>query len=212
MDSLVLCQMLLCRGGIDMARRIKERKLKSPNITIIGEGLTERCYFKHLKSLKGYRYTCKPHNFSQQSIDDLQKQIDKVLEDDGVAVCVFDADVARDKPAERKKLEAMQKKYAGKEQVILCDSMPSIEFWFLIHYLNTNKYFASSTDVIKVLRRFLPDFSKHETYLAKEKWVVDMIANGKQDIAMDRAKGFGMTGESYSNIYKAFEKFMELNS
>lgn len=39
-----------------------------------------------------------------------------------------------------------------------------------------------------------------------------MIANGKQDIAMDRAKGFGMTGESYSNIYKAFEKFMELNS
>lgn len=212
MDSLGLCQMLLCRGGIDMARRIKERKLKSPNITIIGEGLTERCYFKHLKSLKGYRYTCKPRNFSQQSIDDLQKQIDKVLEDDGVAVCVFDADVARDKPAERKKLEAMQKKYAGKEQVILCDSMPSIEFWFLIHYLNTNKYFASSTDVIKVLRRFLPDFSKHETYLAKEKWVVDMIANGKQDIAMDRAKGFGMTGESYSNIYKAFEKFMELNS
>lgn len=212
MDSLVLCQMLLCRGGIDMARRIKERKLKSPNITIIGEGLTERCYFKHLKSLKGYRYTCKPRNFSQQSIDDLQKQIDKVLEDDGVAVCVFDADVARDKPAERKKLEAMQKKYAGKEQVILCDSMPSIEFWFLIHYLNTNKYFASSTDVIKVLRRFLPNFSKHETYLAKEKWIVDMIANGKQDIAMDRAKGFGMTGESYSNIYKAFEKFMELNS
>lgn len=195
-----------------MARRIKERKLKSRNITIIGEGLTERGYFKHLKSLKGYRYTCKPRNFSQQSIDDLQKQIGKVLEDDGVAVCVFDANVARDKPAERKKLEAMQKKYAGKEQVILCDSMPSIEFWFLIHYLNTNKYFASSTDVIKVLHRFLPDFSKHETYLSKEKWVVDMIANGKQDIAMDRAKGFGMTGESYSNIYKAFEKFMELNS
>lgn len=84
-----------------MARRIKERKLKSRNITIIGEGLTERGYFKHLKSLKGYRYTCKPRNFSQQSIDDLQKQIGKVLEDDGVAVCVFDADVARDKPAER---------------------------------------------------------------------------------------------------------------
>lgn len=146
-----------------MARRIKERKLKSRNITIIGEGLTERGYFKHLKSLKGYRYTCKPRNFSQQSIDDLQKQIGKVLEDDGVAVCVFDANVARDKPAERKKLEAMQKKYAGKEQVILCDNMPSIEFWFLIHYLNTNKYFASSTDVIKVLHRFLPDFSKHET-------------------------------------------------
>ena len=193
-----------------MARKIKERKLKNPSITIIGEGLTERCYFKHLKSLKGYRYTCKPRNFSQQSVNDLQKQIDKVLEDDGVAVCVFDADVARAKPAERKKLEAMQKKYACNEQVILCDSMPSIEFWFLIHYLNTNKYFASSADVIKVLRRFLPDFSKHENYLSKEKWVLEMIADGKQEIAIDRAKGFGMAGESYSNIYKAFEKFSEL--
>lgn len=195
-----------------MARKIKERKLRTPNITIIGEGLTERCYFKHLKSLKGYRYTCKPRNFSQQSIDDLQKQIDKVLADDGVAVCVFDADVTRDKPAERKKLEAMQKKYAGNGQVILCDSMPSIEFWFLIHYLNTNKFFASSSEVIKVLHRYMPDFSKHETYLSKEKWVVDMIADGKQDIAQERAKVFGKTGESYSNIYKAFEKFKELNS
>ena len=193
-----------------MARKIRERKIKAPNVTIIGEGLTERCYFKHLKSLKGYRYTCKPRNFSQQSIDDLQKQIDKVLTDDGVAVCVFDADVAREKPAERKKLEAMQKKFAGNEQVILCDSMPYIEFWFLIHYLNTNKYFASSADVIKILRRYLPDFSKHEIYLSKEKWVVDMIADGKQDTAMERAKAFGMTGESYSNIYKAFEKFAEL--
>lgn len=193
-----------------MARKIRERKLKAPNVTIIGEGLTERCYFKHLKSLKGYRYTCKPRNFSQQSIDDLQKQIDKVLADDGVVVCVFDADVTRDKSTEKKKLEAMQKKYAGNERVILCDSMPSIEFWFLIHYLNTNKYFASSTDVIKILRRYLPDFSKHEAYLSKEKWVVDMIADGKHDMAMERAKAFGMTGESYSNVYKAFEKFAEL--
>ena len=104
----------------------------------------------------------------------------------------------------------MKKKYAGNEQVILCDSMPFIEFWFLIHYLNTNKYFASSADVINVLRRFLPDFNKHETYLSKEKWVIEMIADGKQDIAMDRTKGFGMAGESYSNIYKAFEKFSEL--
>jgi site-specific recombinase XerD len=99
-----------------MARKIRERKLKAPNVTIIGERLTERCYFKHLKSLKAYRYTCKPRNFSQQSIDDLQKQIDKVLADDGVAVCVFDADVTREKLAERKKLEAMQKKYAGNEK------------------------------------------------------------------------------------------------
>ena len=37
-----------------MARKIKERKLKNPTITIIGEGATERYYFTHLKRLCGY--------------------------------------------------------------------------------------------------------------------------------------------------------------
>lgn len=162
-----------------MARKIKERNLKRPTITIIGEGLTERCYFTHLKRLNNYRYTCKPRNFAQQSIDDLQKQIDRVLADDGIAICVFDADVARDKVAEKKKLTDMRRKYAGRDNVIICDSMPSIEYWFLIHYLNTNKHFASSHDVIKVLQRYIPDFSKHESFLSKEKWIVDLVSDNK---------------------------------
>ncbi len=132
-----------------MARKTKERAIQSPGITIIGEGLTERYYFTHLKRLKGYRYTCKPRNFTEQSIEDIQKQVERVLADRGVAVCVFDADVARAKPAEKAKLDAMRKKYANRENVVICDSMPSIEFWFLIHFLNTNKYFASSRDVYK---------------------------------------------------------------
>lgn len=188
-----------------MARKIKERKIKSPTITIIGEGLTERCYFTHLKRLNNYRYTCKPRNFAQQSMEDLQKQIDRVLADDGIAICVFDADVARDKVAEKKKLADMRRKYAGRDDVILCDSMPSIEYWFLIHYMNTNKHFASSHDVIKVLQRYIPDFSKHESFLVKEKWVVDLVSENRQNVAVERAMGFGMEGESYSNIYKAFE-------
>jgi len=192
-----------------MARKIKERNLKRPTITIIGEGLTERCYFTHLKRLNNYRYTCKPRNFAQQSIDDLQKQIDRVLADDGIAICVFDADVARDKVAEKKKLTDMRRKYAGRDDVIICDSMPSIEYWFLIHYLNTNKHFASSHDVIKVLQRYIPDFSKHESFLSKEKWIVDLVSDNKQNVAIERAKSFGMKGESYSNVYKAFESLGE---
>lgn len=115
-----------------MARRIKERKLKNPTITIIGEGATERYYFTHLKRLCGYKYICKPRNFTEQTIDEMQRQIDRVLNDGGIAVCVFDADVTRTKPAERLKYERMYRKYSGNRTVILCDSMPSIEFWFLL--------------------------------------------------------------------------------
>lgn len=190
-----------------MARKTKERAIQSPGITIIGEGLTERYYFTHLKRLKGYRYTCKPRNFTEQSIEDIQKQVERVLADRGVAVCVFDADVARAKPAEKAKLDAMRKKYANRENVVICDSMPSIEFWFLIHFLNTNKYFASSRDVVQVLRRHISNFDKHDSFLSKEKWVAELLVDNRLETAMQRAESFGTKGESYSNIYKAFKRF-----
>lgn len=47
-----------------MARIRKERELKRSRITVIGEGLTERWYFEHLRTLKGYHYDCKPRFFT----------------------------------------------------------------------------------------------------------------------------------------------------
>lgn len=186
-----------------MARKIKERELKNPTITIIGEGATERYYFTHLKRLRGYNYVCKPRNFTEQTFDEMQKQIDRVLADNGIAVCVFDADVTRTRPAEKIKYDDMRRKYAKNPSVILCDSMPSIEFWFLLHYLNTNRYFATSDDVITVLRRFIPDFSKHQSFLSKDTWVSELMRNDKLGFAISRAIKLN-AGESYSNIYKLF--------
>lgn len=186
-----------------MARRIRERKLKNPAITIIGEGATERYYFTHLKRLRGYNYVCKPRNFTEQTFDEMRKQIERVLADNGIAVCVFDADVTRTRPAEKIKYDDMRRKYAKNPSVILCDSMPSIEFWFLLHYLNTNRYFATSDDVITVLRRFITDFSKHQSFLSKEIWVSELMRNDKLGFAISRAIKLN-AGESYSNIYKLF--------
>ncbi len=174
-------------------------------ITIIGEGATERYYFTHLKRLRGYNYVCKPRNFTEQTFDEMQKQIDRVLADNGIAVCVFDADVTRTRPAEKIKYDDMRRKYAKNPSVILCDSMPSIEFWFLLHYLNTNRYFATSDDVITVLRRFIPDFSKHQSFLSKETWVSDLLSDNRLNTALDNANAIGIEGEFYSKLPKLFE-------
>lgn len=187
-----------------MARRIKGRELKNPTITIIGEGATERYYFTHLKRLRGYNYVCKPRNFTEQTVDEMQKQIDRVLADNGIAVCVFDADVTRTRPAEKIKYDDMCRKYANNPSVILCDSMPSIEFWFLLHFLNTNRYFATSDDVITMLRRFIPDFSKHQSFLSKETWVSELIKGNRLNTAVANSILIGSFGESYTNIYKLF--------
>ena len=188
-----------------MARRIRERKLKNPTITIIGEGATERYYFTHLKRLRGYNYVCKPRNFTEQTFDEMRKQIERVLADNGIAVCVFDADVTRTRPAEKAKFEDLKRKYADNPAVILCDSMPSIEFWFLLHYLNTNRYFATSDDVIDALHRYMPNFSKHQSFLSKEAWVSELLADNRLDTAIINANIIGIEGESYSQLPKLFQ-------
>ena len=189
-----------------MARRIKERKLKNPAITIRGEGATERFYFTHLKRLNGYNYVCKPRNFAEQNIDDIQRQVERVLADDGIAVCVFDVDVTRIHQADKAKFDAMRQRFANNPSVIICESMPSIEFWFLLHYLNTNRYFATSDDVISVLHRYIPTFSKQQSHLSKDSWVVTLLADNKLTNAINNAIAIGEEGESYSNLHKLFTR------
>ena len=187
-----------------MARRIKERRLKNTAITIIGEGATERFYFTHMKRLKSYNYVCKPRNFAEQNIDDIQRQVERVLADDGIAVCVFDVDVTRIHQSDKVKFDTMRKRYANNPSVIICESMPSIEFWFLLHYINTNRYFATSEDVITALHRYIPNFSKTQAYLSKENWVSTLLSDNKLTTAINNATTLGEDGESYSNLYKLF--------
>ena len=98
-----------------MARRRKERELRRSRITVIGEGLTERWYFDHLRTVMGYRYDCKPRFFTHQSYQEMRKLIDWVLQNDGIAVCICDADITLTNPEEKKRLDEMKKAYASEE-------------------------------------------------------------------------------------------------
>ena len=195
-----------------MARRRKERELRRSRITVIGEGLTERWYFDHLRTVMGYRYDCKPRFFTHQSYQEMRKLIDWVLLNEGIAVCICDADITLTNPEEKKRLDEMKKAYATEEgKVFICDSMPSIEFWFLLHYLETSKQFQTSDEVAQVLRRYMPAFQKHSTFLEKVQWVKDLCADDKLQLAYNRAEVLGKNPEatSYSNIYTAIKLFNE---
>lgn len=190
-----------------MARVKHERELKQSRITVIGEGLTERWYFSHMRNIMGYRYDCKPRFFTHQSFEEMKKLIDLVLRDGGIAVCVCDADVTRVSEDECRRLNEMKEAYAGNDSVLVCDSMPSIEFWFLIHYLDTSKYFKDSAAVIRELRKFLVGYDKSGAYLEKPQWVSEMCSDNKLSVACSRASKLNSLNESYSNIYRAIKLF-----
>lgn len=193
-----------------MARRIESRSLRKPSVTIIGEGITEQFYFTHIRKILGYHFTIKPYYFSVTSLVEIDKKIAESIQDGGFAIAVFDADVANRSDVEKKKLDSIRKKYATKKNVILCDSLTSIEYWFLLHYENTNKYFKDSAATEAELKKHIPDYEKKKKFLQNIKWVEDLCSENKCAEAIRRAAGFGMEGGSYSNIYNAFELFEKL--
>lgn len=188
-----------------MARRVENRKQQKRSVTILGEGLTEQYYFTHIRTLFGYHYTIKPYFFSVTSLTEMDKKVAEAITDGGIAIAVFDADVAHRNEAEKKKLETIRKKYASKKNVVLCDSRTSIEYWFLLHFENTNRFFKDSAATEKELCKFIPEYEKKMKFLQDLKWVADLCAEGKLELAKERAKNFGADGESYSNVFKAFE-------
>lgn len=192
-----------------MARVKKERELKRSRITVIGEGLTERWYFDHLRTVMGYRYDCKPRFFTHQSYEEMRILIDWVLQNGGIAVCVCDADITRNNITESQRLKEMKENYSENDRVVICESMPSIEFWFLLHFLETSRHFNSSAEVTAVLRRSLPAFQKSGTFLDKVQWVAELCADNKLMLACKRARAISEKpqSESYSNVFKAIDLF-----
>ena len=188
-----------------MARRIDNRNQKNHSVTILGEGLTEQYYFTHIRTLFDYHYTIKPYYFSVTSLVEMDKKIAEAITDGGFAIAVFDADVAHRNEAEKKKLESIRRKYANKRNVVLCDSLTSIEYWFLLHFENTNRHFKDSAATENELRKHIPEYEKNAKFLQELKWVSNLSSEGKLELAKTRAKFFGEDGESYSNVYKAFE-------
>lgn len=189
-----------------MARQTGRRQKRGIIPTLIGAGITERMYFTHLCSLFGYRMRIQPHFFGTESIDGLNKKIKDVLSNEGYAIVVFDADVSTWDAAEKAKLDKMRRDFSDNDNVLLCDSLPSIEYWFLLHYKNTNRHFGTSSAVIKELKKYLKEFDKTQSFLKNEAWVREMSGDGKLDEAIERAKAFGTEGESYSQVFRAIDK------
>lgn len=188
-----------------MARKINVKARREPIPTIIGAGITEQWYFTHLKFLYDYQIKVRPRFFGKETADGMAKKIAEILADGGMAICVFDADVSTWNEVERQKLEKLRAKYSKNKNVLLCDSMPAVEYWFLLHYENTNRHFGTSKAVVQELRQFIPEYDKTEQFLGNRKWVADMSGEGKQDLATSRARSFGLEGESYSRLHELFE-------
>ncbi len=198
---------------------------------ISGGTNTERYYFTHINDMTEYKFNIKPEYFADESnyTEAFPKRIKKILDAnaDAKVFCVFDWDTIYGYETKIKKHEDFEKQFQmeiSNGSVTICPSMPSIEYWFLLHFEDYTEllknYKAVSNRLAPHIKPCFPDPSKSlkhllkkEKYLKDSTWVKNLCVDGKLDIAIKRAeKNINAaldSGElkklSYSYVYKVFK-------
>lgn len=191
---------------------------------------TERYYFIHISNLTDYKFKIVPEYFGDESnyTEVLPKRIKGILEKntDAKIFCVFDWDTIFDNDDNLNKHKAFEGEIQtdiDNGSVILCPSMPSIEYWFLLHFQNYTELIKTNGNAIGILAphiktwfssdKKLSKILKSEKYIKSPHWVENLCADGKLELAIQRAENNintakennDLDNQSYTYVYKLFK-------
>jgi len=182
---------------------------------VLGDGITEQFYLQHLKQIKAYKYAIRPGLFENIEISQAREIIDELLKGgtDGIVYLTdYDTIVNQNRKEE---FDNLKIRYQQIPQVLICETMPSIEFWFLLHYQFTSRSFQNATEALNALKQYMPSFEKRKVWLEKSQWVEELCSNDKMEVAMEnakrldvaRSKGNVDSHHPFSLVFEAVELF-----
>lgn len=161
------------------------RKKKTPPskeaYVIIVDGATEVCYFNMFKryerNQKNLRINIKPELPSKKSLSEQYNYVLQSAENYTKVFWVVDLDVILKETKEAQKgtqtplqefdqcRKSLEKDF---ENVVVIINSPCLEFWFLLHYENTAKFFDTCKKAATALKKHLKDYEKTQRYFTKE--------------------------------------------
>lgn len=197
---------------------------------ISGGRNTERWYFAHINDITDYKFNIIPKYFGDESnyTEVFPKRIKGILEKntDAKVFCVFDWDTIfndDDNLAKHKAFENEIQADIDNGRVILCPSMPSIEYWFLLHFQNYTELIKTNGNAIGILAPYikawfssdkkLSKILKSKKHIKSPHWVENLCADGKLELAIQRAENNintakennDLENQSYTYVYKLFK-------
>ena len=197
---------------------------------ISGGTNTERWYFVHINDITDYKFNIIPKYFGDESnyTEVFPKRIKGILEKniDAKVYCVFDWDTIFNNDDNLKKHKAFENEIQAdidNGKVILCPSMPSIEYWFLLHFQNYTELIKTNGNAIGILAphikawfssdKKLSKILKSKKYIKSPHWVENLCADGKLELAIQRAENNintakennDLDNQSYTYVYKLFK-------
>lgn len=192
---------------------------------ISGGKNTERYYFQHINTIKGTSFNIEPKYFGKESkyTKEFPKRISEILKNhnDAKIFCVFDFDTVYGNETNQKKHKEFVENIKDNIDngiVVLCPSMPCIEYWFLLHFEDDKSLFLNCESLKESLKCMESYFDKdkygksvisklkEKEYIENKDWVEKLCADGKLEMAIERAeKKTDSMNQSYSYVYKIFK-------
>ena len=198
---------------------------------ISGGEVTERYYFLHLSKESNYKFKVEPEYFGKESnfVQEFPKNIEKILggNPDAKIFCLFDWDTIYGNKTNLGKYNRFVKQiqaHIDNGNVVLCPSMPSFEYWFMLHFKNTTRLVKTCEEMAKELKPYMSSYFskkkinlfkvlKSSKYVEKSTWVRNLCTDGKLDAAIQRGEeniikakeADDLENQSYSYVYKVFK-------
>lgn len=199
---------------------------------ISGGTNTERYYFTHINDTTDFKFNIRPKYFGNESSypEVFPERIRDIIKNNvGAKVfCVFDLDTVYSNTTNQKRHKKFVEGIKGEidsGSVLLCPSMPSIEYWFLLHFENyTDLIKSCGTKMQKLLTPYMATYFpsankkllnllKDKKYIESPDWVISLCKDGKLDTAIKRAEANikaaeeagDLENQSYSYVYKVFK-------
>lgn len=149
----------------------------SKAFAFVVDGDTEVWYLQMLKrNERELNLNIEPKLPSKKSILEQYKMVESLCEDYTKVFWIVDYDVIIKETRESKKgaetseqlFIRLKNKVEKTENVIVIVNNPCIEFWFLLHFEETTKFFTDCDSAEKQLKKHLKDYEKTRKYFTKQ--------------------------------------------
>ena len=154
-----------------MARRKKKiSKPRRPSFAIVVDGETEVWYFQMLKRNEpSLQVNIEPKIPQKKKLSEQYGKVCELAEEYLKVIWVIDLDVVI-KESKINELKNYLKKFEKEKlkNVITILNNPCLEFWFLLHFKETTRYYSKCNATEKELKKHLTDYKKTQSYFTKQ--------------------------------------------
>lgn len=187
-----------------MARRRKKNIKAKKTYAFVVDGETEFWYLQMLKrNERNLAISIEPQLLSKKTLADQYEMVQALAKDYTKVFWIVDYDVIRKetqeaKPGtETKEQQFIRLRNNAQElsNVVIIVNDPCLDFWLLLHFVTTTRFFGNCNPAERELGRHMDDYEKTKKYYTKNDQDIYLKLKDKLAEAVERAKGLGLYDE-----------------